>query len=180
MTWPNDTVKTAFGIGLMLIQFLIPVMVLIICYGQIIWVLTTRINTDLMKPKPQVDKSKKFSDLSSPDTAVKQVTDTNKEKFQLARRNTIKTLLIVALCYIMCWSQIQIMYFMYNCGYDINFNTTYVQFTVLMVFLNCTVNPFIYLMKYRDYQEALKTFLYCKKKQEGDTSSYLSTSTTIN
>ena len=160
----------------MLIQFLIPVLVLIICYGQIIWVLTTRINTDLMKPKPQVDKSQNSSNLSSPHTNFSQVIDTNKEKFQLARKNTIKTLLIVALCYIICWSQIQIMYFMYNCGYDINFNTTYFQFTVLMVFLNCIVNPFIYLIKYRDYQEALKTFLHSKNIQESDTSSNLSKS----
>ena len=55
--WPNDTVKTAFGIGLMFIQFFIPVMVLIICYGQIIWVLTRRINTDLVKNKPTMDNS---------------------------------------------------------------------------------------------------------------------------
>ena len=32
--WPNDTVKTAFGIGLMFVQFFTLVMVLIICYGK--------------------------------------------------------------------------------------------------------------------------------------------------
>ena len=44
---------------------------------------------------------------------------------------------------------------MYNLGFEADWNSTYYQFTVLMVFLNCTINPFIYLAKYRDYQIAL-------------------------
>ena len=138
-------------------------MILIICYGQIIWVLTRRINTDLMKNNSALDNSE-FS-AANANTAI-QVKDTGKDMFQLARRNTVKTVLIVGLCFIICWSQNQITYFMYNCGYNINFNSAYHQFTVLMVFRNCTVNPFIYLIKYRDYQEALKIFFDCKKKRE--------------
>ena len=57
---------------------------------------------------------------------------------------------------------------MYNLGYEINWNGTYYLFTVLMVFINCTVNPFIYLIKYRDYQEALKKLLGCRRKTEKD------------
>ena len=159
--WPNDTVKTAFGIGLMFVQFFIPVMVLIICYGQIIWVLTTRINTDLMKNKSQMDNSDNVCGQRDNTKAI----DLGKEKFQLARRNAIKTLLIVGLCFIICWSQNQIIHFMYNCGYDIQFNSIYFDFTILLFFINCTVNPFIYLIKYKDYQEALRTFFYCDKNQ---------------
>ena len=58
---------------------------------------------------------------------------------------------------------------MYNLGYKADWNSTYFHFTVLMVFLNCTVNPFIYLIKYRDYQTALrKLFGYERKKPEED------------
>ena len=157
--WPSDQLRTYVGLGLIFIQFFVPFFVLIFCYSKIVRVLTRRINNNLT---------------SSHDKTVTQITDTNKEKFQLARKNTIKTLLIVGLCFIICWSQNQIMFFMYNCGYDINFNSTYVQYTILMVFLNCTVNPFIYLMKYRDYQEALRLFLHCSEKAEADSSSNLS------
>ena len=161
--WPSDKVKTYVGLGLMFVQFFIPVMVLIICYGHIIWVLTGRINTDLLKNKSQVNSNNigETTDIAKTNTKCM---DLGKEKFQLARRNTIKTLLIVGLCFIICWSQNQAIYFMYNCGYDLNFNGTYVQYTVVMVFLNCTVNPFIYLIKYRDYQEALRVFFHCNKK----------------
>ena len=178
--WPSEDVKTAFGLGLMFVQFFIPFMVLIICYGKIVWVLTRRINTNLVINKSPMDSSKNVSDPADDVKTVKQATDTGKEKFQLARRNTIKTLLIVGLCFIICWSQNQIIYFMHNCGYEVNFNTTYFQSTVVMVFLNCIVNPFIYLIKYRDYQEALRYFFHCIKEQEGSNSLNSSTISSLN
>ena len=161
--WPSDEMRRAFGIGLMFIQFFIPFFVLIIFYGKIVWALTRRINTDIMKPKSAISQSENVSNSAVNEAKTSpQATDTGKDMFQLARRNTIKTVLIVGLCFIICWSQNQITYFMYNCAYDLNYNITYIQFTVLMVFLNCTVNPFIYLIKYRDYQEALSEFFHCK------------------
>ena len=153
--------KTIFGFGLMSIQFFIPVLVLIICYGKIVWVLTRRINTDLMKDKTAMDNSDRGKDTDTRST---------KGKFQLARKNTIKTVLIIGLCFIICWSQNQVIYFMYNCGYDLKFNSTYFNFTILMVFVNCTVNPFIYLITYKDYQEALKILFQCAINHQSDNS----------
>ena len=160
MLWPSEEVQTVFAIGVICIQLFIPFLILIFCYGKIVWVLTRRINTDLIKTTSQctIDNSKN----------VINTTDTGRVKFQLARRNTIKTVLIFGLCFIICLSQYEITYFMYNCGYDLNYNSTYIQFTVLMVFLNCTVNPFIYLIKYKDYQEALRKCFYCTKVKEDD------------
>ena len=152
----------------MFIQFFIPAIVLILCYGKIVWVLTQRINSDLIKSKSAEENSEKGKDPSV--NASNKVKDIGKDKFQLARRNTIKTLLIVGLCFIICWSQNQIIYFMYNCGYNLDFNSTYFNVTILMVFLNCTVNPFIYLIQYRDYQKALKSFFRCSKNQESNNS----------
>ena len=136
-------------------------MILIICYGKIVWVLTRRINTDVMKSKSTTVGFVNVSSSAVNTETIRQVTDNGKEKFQLSRRNTIKTLLIVGCCFFICWSQNEIMYFLHNCGYNINFNTAYFQFTILMVFINSTVNPFIYLINYRDYQVALRTFLHC-------------------
>ena len=166
-SWPSDTVKAAFGIGLISFQFIIPCVVLVLCYGKIVWVLTRRINADLIKTESKEDDSD--NDRGS---TVNQAADTGRDKFLLARRNTINTLLIVGLCFIICWSQNQVRYLMYSCGYDLGFDNNYHEFTTLMVFINCTVNPFIYLIKYRDYQEALWTFLNCNKEQSKNISSY--------
>ena len=166
--WPSKEVKTVFGIRLLFFQLFIPFIVLTVCYGKILWVLSRRINTDFMKTKH--GNSEHISEPTPDAKIVKQTTNTANYKFQLARRNTIKTLLIVGLCFIICWSQNQIIYFIYNCGYELDFNNTYYQYTILMVFVNCTVNPFIYLIKYRDDQETLRTFFHCQNEQEDNRS----------
>ena len=100
--------------------------------------------------------------VTGPTEDTGKIIDVQKDKFQIARRNTIKTLLIVGCCFIICWSQNQIVYLMFNFGYNLDWNSDYWHFTNLMVFLNCTVNPFVYLFKYIDYQVALKAFFSCK------------------
>ena len=101
--WPSVLVNHTFGICLIFVQFIIPLIILIYCYGGILWVLTKRI----------VDKTGKRN---SP---------RNNFNWQLARTNTIKTFLLVGLCFIICWSNDQIYFLMYNLGNDVNFNSTY-------------------------------------------------------
>ena len=55
---------------------------------------------------------------------------------------------------------------MHNLGFEADWNSTYFHFTVLMVIINSTVNPFIYLIKYRDYQEALRELLGFRKREK--------------
>ena len=137
--------SSIFGIILIIIQFFIPLFVLGYCYGRILWILARRIDSELNNT-----------------TNVNTYADT----FQTARNNTIKTLLIVAICFIICWSNNEVYYTMYNFGYRVDWNGVYFKFTVLMVFLNSTVNPFIYLVKYKNYQMALRSCL--KKNQKWD------------
>ena len=76
--------------------------------------------------------------------------------FQVARRNTVKTFLIISICFVLCWSCSQLNYLVYNFGFDVDFNGTFFKVALLMAFGNCTINPFIYLVKYKDYQIALR------------------------
>ena len=138
--WPTPLFKSIWGVCLIIYSFFIPILILIYCYGRIAWVLTRRIDS-------------KLSSSGSSDT------------FHLARTNTIKTLLTVALCVVICWSSSQIYYLMFNIGYEADFNSVYFNIMVIMVFTNCTVNPFIYLIKYKDYQQALRHWL-CRKKSD--------------
>ena len=97
------------------------------------------------------------------------------DNFEIARTNTIKTLLLVALCFVICWSSNQIYYLMYNFGFNVDWNSSFYQFTVVMAFLNCTINPFIYLAKYQDFQTALTSC--CKSRKSGDGRSDISSGT---
>ena len=168
-SWPSHEVKTAFGIILIFIEFLIPFVILIFCYGKIVWMLSRRISTHMTDLKKEV-KNHESDEPAGTNVEKKEKTpeDAHKEKFQLARRNTIKTILIVGLCFIVCWSQSEVFYLMYNFGYPIDWNNRYFHYTVLMVFLNSTVNPFIYLINYQDYQIALRKLLHCKTPQNNE------------
>ena len=138
--WPTPLLKSIFGVFNIIYSFFIPILSMVYCYGRIAWILTRRIDS-------------KLGSSGSNDT------------FLVARTNTIKTFLTVALFFVVCWSCNHIYYLMFNMGYEADFNGIYFNFTVIMVFINCIVNPFIYLIKYKDYQQALKHWL-CRKKQD--------------
>ena len=70
---------------------------------------------------------------------------------------------IVGLCFIICLSNDQVYYIMTNLGFKADWNGPYYQFTMIMTFLNCTINPFIYLFKYQDFHKALIKSLGCIK-----------------
>ena len=141
--WPSLLISKIIGIFILTTTFFMPLIILIYCYGRIVWVLTRRIDSKLTSSGPSVDT------------------------FQLARTNTIKTLLTVALCFVICWSNVEIYTANYYLSNDLEsgsyWNNTYFNFTVFMVFLNCTINPFIYLVKYKDFQDALKHCCFRKK-----------------
>ena len=140
--YPSPQIQKFVGLFTVLIAFVIPLLVLIYCYGRILWVLTRRLDSQFNSTGGQSDV------------------------FQLARRNTVKTFLIVAICFVICWSNNQIYYIMDHLGFHANWNGTYYKFTVLMVFLNCTINPFIYLVNYQDYQKALKSCFGCLRQED--------------
>ena len=70
---------------------------------------------------------------------------------------------MISICFVICWSCEQGFYFMFNIGYNVDFNGTFFKVSILMAFVNCTINPFIYLIKYKDYQQALKHCFNCTR-----------------
>ena len=135
--WPSALTHRIIGVFLVAEKYVIPIIILIYCYGRIIWVLSKRAESNLDNTGDQGDK------------------------FQLAKKNTIKTFLIVSICFFLCWFNSQLAYLLYNLGYNISLADTYNSVSTVIAFVNCTINPFIYLIKYRDYQMALKSFCSC-------------------
>ena len=142
------------GIYVVIVVVFLPVSILIFVYGRIAWVLSRKATKDILADKIDVGEGN--------DKVVNASTDLRKKNYQLATRNTIKTLVLVAVCFVICWTGNQVWFLLYNIGYEVAFDSEVYQFFVLMVCVNCTINPFIYLVQYKEYQAALKT-LVCKK-----------------
>lgn len=79
-----------------------------------------------------------------------------------ARKNVIKTLLIVCVTYVICWTPNQIIFFYYNIGGPINLNGPVFYSSVYIAFVNMCVNPLIYTFKYRKFQKGLKKLFRIK------------------
>ncbi|XP_071836819.1 muscarinic acetylcholine receptor M4-like [Apostichopus japonicus] len=72
------------------------------------------------------------------------------------RFNVIKTLICVALVFIICWTPNQIIYLLYNLGlYDLDFDNGVYVASVLLAFCNIWINPFIYTFQYERFQKGL-------------------------
>ena len=98
-----------------------------------------------------------------------------------ARDNVIKTLALVAFCYILCWSWNQIYYFMFNLGYPVDFSSNFFHFSTVMMLSNSVVNPFIYTFQYASFKQAAKQ-LFCKclvKDVESNSHSLASSFTSV-
>ena len=131
-------VQSAIGVFIVFVEFLIPLMILMYCYGRILWIIKARIGSKMASGNTQT------------------------AKFELARNNVIKTLFIVAFFFIICFIGIEVYYLLYGLGFEVELNGWLYNFTVGMFFLNCTVNPFIYLVNYKDFQQALIGQFCCR------------------
>ena len=78
--------------------------------------------------------------------------ETQNEK---AKKNVAKTLAIVTACYFICWMPNKIYLILYLTGITSSLGVLF-GFTVILVFINCCINPIIYIGKY----DAFRTGLY--------------------
>ena len=74
--------------------------------------------------------------------------ETKKETWQLkAAQELEKMLLVVVICYMVCWGPNQIIFFSYNMGAPVSFASTYYHISVVLAVMNSAINPFIYVLK---------------------------------
>ena len=131
--------KKVCGVFLFIFQYFIPIIVFITCYTKIFICLRTGVQPET-QPNPNEPTSQKAR----------------------ARRNVLKTLVIVVLCYIMCNSWNQFLFLSFNFGYHLDYESAFYNFTVIAMFTNSCINPFIYALKYKTFQkEFRKVFFKC-------------------
>ena len=153
--YSDELTQSAVGLFIVFIEYILPMMILIYCYGRIVWTIRARIGTNIGGE------------------------DAQRAKFELARDNVVKTLLIVFFFFVICFLGNQVYYLCYRIGLEVNQNSVYYNFTVCMYFFNCTVNPFIYLVNYKDFQKALKKQFCCRTSRQENNLDICSSNSTI-
>ena len=159
--WPSPLFQQVFGILVVCVQYFIPLFVLVFAYGRIIYILHRKAS-DGVGPKAS-DGSK---------TATSGTSDNRELRMIKARTNVIKTLVIVAMCFIVCWGPNQLLFFFHMVGVKVDYSSWYYHWSVMMTFLNCCVNPIVYTFKYEEFKQCLRRMLCgcCTEKSGGRSS----------
>ncbi|CAH1781553.1 unnamed protein product [Owenia fusiformis] len=134
--WPSLNFQRVFGSINIFIEFIIPICLMACCYGRIAYVINKESNMN--------------------------ATGLRNRNMRKARTNVIKTLLLVSICFFLCWVWNSINFLLYNIGYaGSNFTSTLYQCTVVVKFANCCINPFIYVISYNVFKNEIKQLFSC-------------------
>ena len=139
--WPNDTTRRGMGVYLVIFHCMLPISIFIYCYGKMMLTLRTQVG----------------------DGAAQKGASNFKAQ---ASANILKTLVIVVAAFIICWGPNQIYFFLFNIGLNypyIDFTSTIYHFSVVLTFLNCTINPIVYAIKYKQFQAGVRKLFKIKE-----------------
>jgi len=154
--WPNDTIQVAVGVLNNAIQYLLPLCLIVYGYSKMAFVLHRRAK---IAQKPAGGGSRN----DNKDGAGKATNHKENGSMSRAKSNVLKTMALVAFFFVFCWTPNQIYYLTYIAGYPLDFSGDFYNFTVILLFVNCCVNPVIYCIKYEQFKRGVMWVL-CREK----------------
>ncbi|XP_070572990.1 somatostatin receptor type 5-like [Ptychodera flava] len=146
--WYSDVASKVSGVLFFCIEWVFPVTAISLTYISILVLLSRR------------SKSKLSEDMAGTTQGNR-----SQELMERARRNVTKTLFIVALAYLICWTLQAWEYFLYSVVELIPLFSVFHDFAVILAFTNMCVNPFIYALQYEPFRNGILEAFCCKKKK---------------
>ena len=150
--WPSEFARKTTGVLTFFLEYFLPLLVLIFCYSRIAWILKAKANR--ISPITTTTTNNPIS-TQQPNVIFRTTL------MYKARRNVIKTLFTVSLCFVACWTWNQVFFLLYNLDYDVSFTSGFYHFTVYAAFINSCVNPFIYIAQLTTFRNAVKLMFGC-------------------
>lgn len=149
--WPSESVQNGIGVLTVILEYFVPLFLLMFFYIKMALVLHRKV-------EPGQDQTK-------------QGEAKRNETMARARTNVIKTLILVGVLFVVCWTLNTFYLLLTFLGYPgVRLEGDFYNFTVYMVFLNCCVNPIIYTLKYKHFQIAVR-YLICRQRVTDDSGS---------
>ncbi|XP_006823519.1 orexin receptor type 2-like [Saccoglossus kowalevskii] len=136
------------GVLFFCIAWFFPLVLMVVCYVQII----KRLSGNKLNPSDNADRH----------------SSNNNSTFRRAQRNVVKTLFIVSMTYALCWGPNEIALLHFNMGGYLDFSSDYYFFSVVLVFCNPCINPFIYVFQYHQFRDKIPIAFGCKKASTTD------------
>ncbi len=154
----------AYGVFNFCMKFFIPLCLVFFCYGRILVVVVSRNRRTEAAPERGVVRVKaggvaggvaEGAVNGGGGVNVKTGGGARGGAFSGAMRNMFKTLLLIMVVHLTCWSFNQIIFLAFNFGYSIDYNGALFNFSVFAVYVNCCLNPVILLVSYTQLRQTL-------------------------
>ena len=136
--WPSATSRLTFSICNILLTFLIPLLLLVFFYGSVLLV---------VRQRSQVFQGHYINQ------DIPTVLQTNAHRAQM---NILSTMIIVSVAFVVCWFPSNIWYTFLVVQYNVPNKDTFYSLTLFLIFLNISLNPFIYATKLDPVKKKLR------------------------
>ena len=138
----SDTIMSLMAPYYFSLSTAIPAAVMVYCYGSI--GITLRKSASFQKSSEEQPQS---------------------IKMQRAQLNLLQTCVLLMVVFVLCWSVHAVGFILYTVGYFPSLNNDYYRVSLLFVILNSCLNPYIYSVRYQEFQDQLKVLFLCKSNQ---------------
>ncbi len=155
--------QATMGVFTFLWEYFIPVALMTFAFVKITLKLRQQGRKLMAAETTSTGMAAEPSTLEDQQAGNQQTSDTQANSAKrLQRVNVTKTLFMVYIIYVICWSPNQIGFLQFNLGGPYDFQGAYHSFSVILAMCNTSVNPFIYALQYKQYRSALKALLRCQ------------------
>ncbi|XP_006821446.1 allatostatin-A receptor-like [Saccoglossus kowalevskii] len=189
--WYSKFVAKFSGVIFFLLELPIPLGVIIVVYTRIIFQLLSRshnqetrdneVSCSVKRDNKCLPEAQNCSEANlrvSLTTGGNSVNVTRKDKakqkqdssFDRSRRNVTKTMFIVSVVYVICWTPQSFWFFLFNVTETVPLYSRFHDIAVLLAFLNMCVNPVIYAFQYRQFRIAIMKAFNCPINKIADSS----------
>ena len=137
---PTADLNLANGLMYLLLNYFIPLIAMFYFYGAMLRIMLKR--KPALKPAGQNDNNQQDKKAAN--------------KMSTAQKNLTKTLVIITLCFILCLSWDQLMWFFYVVGVTKDYYGDLFYYSFYLSCFSSCINPFIYIINYRDFKVGIK------------------------
>ncbi len=133
--WLSDFARRATGVTNCFLKFLVPIAIMVYSYGRILRVVNSKV---------------------APAASVHGGQPSGSQQYVTARRKAVEMLILVVACFFLCWVWNQVFFLAFNLGAPLELNSAFYQFSVIAVYFNSCINPFIFIFKYEEFKKGLR------------------------